>query len=213
VKILIAEHHPLLQEVLHSVAMQAFGEPQVAMAASFAEAVEKARAAEGLDLVLLDLGLPDCGGIDTFKRFRRLHPGARVVVFSDVDDPSSIVAAMEGGACGFLSKTLTRPVISAALQLVAAGGVYTPPQAVEIRASRAAARAPRLRSRNQDLTHRQLDVLRLIAKGLRNKQIAQRLKIAEDTVKQHARAAYGVLGVSSRTQAMSAVSRRGIRFD
>jgi len=208
-RILIVEDHPLVQEVLHSVAREAFDEAEIDTAGSFAEAAEKTRAADRLDLVLLDLGLPDCAGIDTFKRFRRLQSGARVVVFSETDDPSYVVAVMEGGACGFLSKTLTRPVISAALQLVAAGGIYTPPEAIEIR--RPAAHAPRRRSR--DLTHRQLDVLRLIVKGLRNKQIAERLKIAEDTVKQHARAAYGVLGVSSRTQAMSAVSRRGIRFD
>jgi DNA-binding NarL/FixJ family response regulator len=209
-KILIVEDHPLLQEVLHSVAREVFDRPQIATAGSFAEAAEKARATDGLDLVLLDLGLPDCGGIDTFKRFRRLQSGARVVVFSDIDDPSCVAAAMEGGACGFLSKTLTRPVISAALRLVAAGGIYTPPQ-VDTR--RSAAHRPRRRSRDDDLTHRQLDVLRLITKGFRNKQIAERLKIAEDTVKQHARAAYGVLGVSSRTQAMTAVARRGIRFD
>ncbi len=83
-----------------------------------------------------------------------------------------------------------------------------PPQVMEARL-----RSAPVRRRGRDLTHRQLDVLRLISKGFRNKQIAQRLKIAEDTVKQHARAAYGVLGVSSRTQAMSAVSRRGIRLD
>jgi DNA-binding NarL/FixJ family response regulator len=209
-KILIVEDHPLVREVLHSVAREAFGEPLIDMAGSFAEAAQKARAADKLDLVLLDLGLPDCGGIDTFKRFRRLQSGARVVVFSEIDDPSCVIAAMEGGACGFLPKTMTRPVILAALQLVAAGGIYMPPQ---VMGARGYAASRRRRRNHDDLTHRQLDVLRLIAKGLRNKQIAERLKIAEDTVKQHARAAYGVLGVSSRTQAMSAVSRRGIRFD
>jgi DNA-binding NarL/FixJ family response regulator len=129
-------------------------------------------------------------------------------VYSEIDDPSCVVAAMDGGARGFLSKTLTRPVILAALQLVAAGGIYMPHLSAE---ARRAAAAPRRAS--PELTHRQLDVLRLITKGFRNKQIAERLKIAEDTVKQHARAAYGVLGVSSRTQAMTAVARRGIRFD
>jgi DNA-binding NarL/FixJ family response regulator len=145
-KILIVEDHPLVQEILHSVASETFGAPLIDLAGSFAEAAEKVRATVKFDLVLLDLGLPDCGGI------------------------------------------------------------YMPPQAMEVR-------RPAARRRSRDLTHRQLDVLRLIAKGLRNKQIAQRLKIAEDTVKQHARAAYGTLGVSSRTQAMTAVSRRGIRFD
>jgi len=204
--VLIVEDHPLVQEVLRSVASEVFDDPLIEMAGSFAEAAERARACDALDLVLLDLGLPDCSGIDTFKRFRRVNSRARVVVFSEVDDPSCAAAAMEGGASGFLSKTQTRPVISAALQLVAAGGVYMPSLPILARK----AHTPRL---NADLTHRQIDVLRLIVKGYRNKQIAQRLKIAENTVKQHARAAYGVLGVSSRTQAMSAAARRGIRAE
>ena len=208
VNVLIVDDHPMMQEILHSVASEVFDRPQIHTAKSVAEAVEKARASEALDLVLLDLGLPDCGGIDALKRFRRAHSQSRVVVFSEIEDPACMVAAMQAGAAGFLSKTLTRPVISAALRLVAAGGIYLPPQAL---GARPACAPPRRRKR--DLTHRQLDVLRLIGKGLRNKQIAERLKIAEDTVKQHARAAYGVLGVSSRTQAMSAAARRGIRFE
>jgi DNA-binding NarL/FixJ family response regulator len=208
--ILIVDDHPLVQEILHSVAREVFTQARFHTAASCAEAVEKARAAEPLDLVMLDLGLPDCDGIDTLKRFRKAQPKACVVVFSDVDDPACMLAAMQGGASGFLLKTLTRPVISAALRLVAAGGTYMPPQAMEAQ-RRMPARTTR--RRNRDLTHRQLDVLRLIVKGLANKQIAQRLRIAEDTVKQHASAAYAVLGVSSRTQAMTAAARRGIRSE
>lgn len=67
--------------------------------------------------------------------------------------------------------------------------------------------------RRSTLTGRQLDVLRLIGKGLANKAIAERLRIAEDTVKQHARAVYKILGVSSRTQAVSVAARRGLRLD
>jgi DNA-binding NarL/FixJ family response regulator len=208
VNILIVDDHPLVQEILHSVAREVFDDPLIDMASSCAQAVQKARAADALDLVLLDLGLPDCEGIDTLKRFRRAHSRARVVVFSEMDDPACMIAAMQGGAAGFLPKTLTRPVISAALRLVAAGGVYMPPQAMQTRGA-----SPPKRRRNRDLTHRQLDVLRLIVKGFANKQIAQRLRIAEDTVKQHASAAYTVLGVSSRTQAMTAAARRGIRAE
>jgi DNA-binding NarL/FixJ family response regulator len=195
-----------VQEVLHSVAAEIFSPARIDLAASFAEAVEKARACDALDLVLLDLGLPDCGGMETLKRFRKAHAAARVVVLSEIDDPSSALAAMQGGACGFVSKTYTRSVIAAALQLVAAGGIYMPALPLVVRKSAA-------RRRKTELTHRQIDVLRLIARGLRNKQIAEQLKIAEDTVKQHARAAYGALGVTSRTQAMSAAVRRGVRLD
>jgi DNA-binding NarL/FixJ family response regulator len=87
-----------------------------------------------------------------------------------------MVAAMQGGASGFLPKTLTRPVISAALRLVAAGGTYVPPQTMEVR--RGSTTLQKRSRRNRDLTHRQLDVLRLIVKGFPNKQIAQRLRIA-----------------------------------
>ena len=211
--ILIVDDHPMMQDVLHSVAAEVFNGARISTARSVADAADKARASNGLDLVLLDLGLPDCTGIDALKRFRRAHSQSRVVVFSELDDPACMIAAMQSGAAGFLLKTLTRPVIGAALRLVAAGGTYMPPQIMEAQLKSAHLKSAQIRRRGRDLTHRQLDVLRLISKGFRNKQIAQRLKIAEDTVKQHARAAYGVLGVSSRTQAMSAVSRRGIRLD
>jgi DNA-binding NarL/FixJ family response regulator len=201
-RILIVEDQPLLQEVLNSVACEAFAEPSIQFAGSFAQAIATA-GDDALDLVLLDLGLPDCAGIDTLKRFRKARPEPPVVVLSETDDGDCAVAAIEGGAAGYLMKTVTRPLISAALRLVAAGGIYIPREVMQ-RAVPPSART---------LTERQLDVLRLIVKGLASKQIAERLRIAEDTVKQHARAAYAFLGVSSRTQAMSAATRRGIALD
>jgi DNA-binding NarL/FixJ family response regulator len=204
--ILIVEDHPMVREVLGSVAREAFGEPSIDTAGSCAEGVAKLRAAEVLDMVLLDLGLPDSSGLDTLRRFRRARAEAPLVAFSENDDPSCALAAMADGARGYLSKALTRPVISAALRLVAAGGIYVPLLAIEARREEPA-------PRRQDLTARQTDVMRLIVRGFPNKDIALKLKIAEDTVKQHARAAYAALGVRSRTQAMTAVARRGLRLD
>lgn len=202
--ILIVEDHPLVQDTLSSIACDVFDAPAITCAASFAQAVQIAGDSAALDLVLLDLGLPDCEGIDTLNRFRRAQPAPRVVVFSEIESRACAVAAIEGGAAGYLMKTLTRPLIAAALRLVGAGGTYIPLEAMD-------------RSDPSPLgrrfTERQLDVLRLIVKGLANKQIAERLEIAEDTVKQHARAAYAVLGVSSRTQAMTAAARHGILGD
>jgi DNA-binding NarL/FixJ family response regulator len=205
-KILIVEDHPMVQDSLRALAVEGFAGPLVDVAGSLADAV--ATAAEGGRpyLVLLDLGLPDSTGLDTLKRFRKAQPEPRVVVLAETEDAVLANASIRGGASGFVPKTHTRPMIAAALQLVAAGGLYLPALSLAER------RLPAPRS-NAELTERQIDVLRLIARGLRNREIGERLKITEDTVKQHARGAYAILGVSSRMQAMSAIARRGIRFD
>lgn len=158
-------------------------------------------------MVMLDLGLPDCKGVETLVQFRHAQPQVRVVVFTSIEETSEVVGALDAGAAGFLPKTSTLPVIAAALRLVAAGGIYVPPQAIDETA------AARIQRREIKLTGRQADVLRLIVRGIGNKEIAKRLHIAEDTVKQHASAAYATLGVCNRMQAMHAVNRRGIRLD
>src|SRR5262249_48840124 len=97
-------------------------------------------------------------------------------------------------------------VIASALQLVAAGGVYIPPQAI------GAQSCGEVKAQLPMLTGRQLDVLRLITRGFANKDIAAQLRIAKDTVKQHAKAVYSALGVANRSQAARAVERRGINL-
>ena len=205
--ILIVDDHLFIHEFLGGVLRAVFGEAVVHFAASLAQALEKAACAPELDLVLLDLCLPDCKGIETLAKFRGVHPRPRVVVFSAMEEAPDVLNALKAGAAGYLPKTSAPSVIVAALRLVAAGGVYVPPQAIT------PCGEGERRPREVALTSRQLDVLRLIIKGFANKQIARRLRIAEDTVKQHARGAYAVLGVSSRTQAVSEAARRGIRID
>jgi DNA-binding NarL/FixJ family response regulator len=205
-KILVVDDHPVVQDSLRSLLDEGFVAPLVELAGSLADAVAKAGEGGRPYMVLLDLGLPDSAGLDTLKRFRRAHAEPRVVVLAEAEDAVLANASIRGGASGFVPKTHTRPMIAAALQLVAAGGLYMPALSSGER------RLPAPRA-NAELTERQIDVLRLIARGLRNREIGERLKITEDTVKQHARGAYAILGVSSRMQAMSAIARRGIRFD
>jgi len=203
-KILIVDDHPMVRESLQALAAEAFAGARIDTAASCAEAVEKARDGERPYLVLLDLGLPDYAGLEALKRVRKAQPESRVIVLAEANDSVLAEAAVLGGARGFVPKTYTRPMISAALQLVAAGGIYMP-VAEERKATLPPASAV--------LSTRQIEVLRLIARGLRNREIGERLKITEDTVKQHARVAYAILGVSSRMEAVSAIARRGIRVD
>jgi DNA-binding NarL/FixJ family response regulator len=202
-RVLVVDDHPIVAQLMVEQARAAFPGAQVAAAGSLAEALERARASGGVDVVLLDLGLPGCAGIEALTQFRAVYPEARVAVVSATEERAVVVAALEAGAVGYIPKTSKPNVVSAALGLVADGGMYVPPQAIEC--GRAAA--------GIDLTVRQLDVLRLIVRGLANKQIAQNLRIAKDTVKQHARAVYAALGVSSRAQAGRAAQQRGIKLD
>jgi DNA-binding NarL/FixJ family response regulator len=207
--VLIVDDHPLLLEILGAVARNVFPEASVRTAESCEQALEAARSAEAPDLVLLDLGLPGCAGIMALERFRKAQPAMRVVVVSSNEEREVVLAALEAGAVGYIPKTSKPDVFSAALRLVAAGGIYVPPQAL-----RAESSAPiHMEQRKAELTERQRDVLRLIAKGMGNKEIARSLRIAKDTVKQHAKAVYAALGVAGRAQAARAAETRGIKLD
>ena len=207
-KVLIVDDHPVIHEVLGAVLRNLFPKAEVVGAHTLSQAVEQGRAAEPFALALLDLGLPDCSGLECLAVFRRAAPATKVVIFSAVDDSASIISAMEAGAAGYVPKTHTPLLIAAAVRLVAEGGTYVPPEALMRIEPR-----PEPKTALRALTPRQSDVLRLIVKGYANKEVAERLNIAEDTVKQHARAAYRVLGVSSRTQAMTTLTRRSIPLD
>lgn len=197
-KILLVDDHPMIREVLGAVARDVFPEAAVVHAGTLAEALEVVDA----DLVLLDLGLPGCSSLEALAACREAFPRARIVVVSATEERASIVRALELGAAGYVPKTHAPPLIAAALRLVAEGGTYVPPQALAKEDA-----AP------QALTERQLEVLRLIVRGLPNKEIAQRLRIASDTVKQHAKAVYAALGIGGRGQAARAAERRGIKLD
>jgi DNA-binding NarL/FixJ family response regulator len=205
-KILIVDDHPYTHTFLDGVLRGVFGEVTLEFASTLAMAMEKASNGAPFDLVVLDLGMPDSSGVATFARFHASQPETRVMVFSANDEPPTMIGTLNAGASGFLPKSSTPQVIAAALRLVMAGGVYVPPQLM-VNANQ---RAP---NGDISLTTRQTDVLRLILRGMANKEIANLLLIAEGTVKQHARAAYAALGVSSRSQAMRAAVQRGIQLE
>jgi DNA-binding NarL/FixJ family response regulator len=204
-KVLIVDDHPILHEVLGAVARSVFPEAAVSFARTLEDACERAREFAPLDLVLLDLGLPGCAGLSALETFRGYFPSLRTIVVSAREDRSTVLCSLELGAVGYVPKTHDASLIAAALRLVSEGGIYVPRQAIESAPGEADTRAP--------LTGRQLDVLRLIARGLANKEIAHELRIAKDTVKQHARAVYTALGIATRSQAARAAERRGIKLD
>jgi len=205
---LLIDDHPLVHEIMPAVLRKALGEVAVATEATLEAGLTRAAGSVQPDLVLLDLGLPGCNGLDALARFRSKFPKLPLVVLSGTCDRGSILAALEAGAVGYIPKTSKPDVMIAALKVVAAGGTYVPPEALEEPGVKIPARRPRAKA--LELTERQRDVLRLILKGYNNERIAGELEIAPNTVKQHAHAVFTALGVSSRAEAMIAAARLGL---
>jgi len=168
-----------------------------------------------VELVLLELGSPVSAGIEALVRFRQARPGTPVVVVSAFDDAESVRAAFDAGATGYIRKGATPLVVATVLRLLAAGqrhGSRNLGRRTRTPRARWSPRKPVSDGSGSHLTERQVQVLQLAAKGFANKDIARELELAENTIKVHLRAAYATLGVCSRTQALLAASRHGVKF-
>ena len=203
--VLIVDDHPMVLEYLTAAVGKALPHALVRTSGTLTGALEVARE-HRLDLVLLDLGVPGCGGIDSVLRFRRDCPEATVLVVSSNDDRDSITGALAVGAAGFVPKSAGPKVLLQALRMVADGGRYIPPE-LEAASAAGKAQAAGRRAGESALTERQRAVLACMLQGLNNAQIADALGIAEATVKQHAHAVYQAFGVSSRVDLILSANR------
>jgi DNA-binding NarL/FixJ family response regulator len=167
------------------------------------DAAVEAVAAARPQVVLMDLNMPRCDGVEATRRIRADHPHAQVVVLTTYADDDSIITALQAGALGYLTKDATRAEIGRAVQAAAAGQAVLDP-AVQQRLLAAAARAPAVAAgRDQgDLTAREADVLRLIAAGKSNREIARALFVSEATVKTHVNRIFAKTGCRDRAQAV-----------
>ena len=209
-RILVVDDHPLMAEALSTAMRTLDRETQVETAGNLRGAIDRATETS-FDLCLLDLGLPDCSGLEALERMRQSLPALPVVVVSGSDEPNHVLKALDLGAMGYIPKTSPRDVLLGAVRLVASGGIYIPLQAVAAREatpSAAPAAPPQL-----GMSVRQREVLDLLLKGLPNKLIARKLDISENTTKIHVSAVLRALGVASRTQALIAANRLGLRLD
>ncbi len=204
--ILIVDDHALIREGIASVVRSIRSDVETEAAASCAAALD-AIARRRFELVLLDLNLPDQPGFRALERLREGFPETPVVVVSGQEDRATVLKALELGARSFVPKSLDADRLRSVLTEVLDGQVRLPASLV-VDAEGGSEVGPG----GWDLTDRQFEVLRLVVAGLPNKLIARRLDIAESTVKIHVSAILRALRVGSRTQALIAVARSGVRL-
>jgi DNA-binding NarL/FixJ family response regulator len=210
---LVIDDHPLIREAVSDVLRRLDAQVNIQLAGDCERGLELAAQGAEPDLVLLDLKLPGLSGIAALKAWRAQCPAVPVIVLSAADDQPTVLAALGAGAAGFIPKSSSNEVMLAAIRLVQDGGRYLPPEVLSSSAQREVAHRARPSARSLEslgLTGRQMDVLRLIAKGAPNKTICRELDLAERTVKAHISAVFRALNVTSRTQAAIAVSGFGL---
>jgi DNA-binding NarL/FixJ family response regulator len=204
IRVLIVDDHPVVREGLRVVLedtkeMQVVGE--VGSAEEALSAVERALP----DIVLLDLELPGMNGVDAIPRFADAASHPRVIILTAYDTEERVLAALKAGAVGYVLKGAPAGEIAQAIRAVAGGGSYLTPRV----AARVVAqvKAPR---RSGLLTARERQVLRLVARGRSNKQIARDLAITERTIKFHMTSIFNKLGADNRAQAIAIAAQRGL---
>lgn len=209
-KILLVDDHALFRDGMRYVLRKLDEQIEIIDAGNFAGALSAARDNPDLDLVLLDLHLPGSDGVSSVKLFHTSYPDVPVVVISGTDQREDIEKVMNSGAMGFISKMSSGQDMLHALRLVLDGGVYLPPQLLQLALSQVREDKRSWRTNEFGLTVRQMEVLQHLAAGLSNKDIGLAIGLAEGTVKIHVAAIFQALHVNKRMDAVQAARRTGL---
>ena len=219
-KVLLVDDHALLRDGLALVMEREFIGLNLLQAGTLADTRSAIERHPDVQLILLDLMLPDGDGKSALSWLREAAPSARLVALSADESSENILAAISGGAAGFIPKSVQADAMLEALRIVLAGGIYLPTAALERRATPRAengniamAWKPAIQ-RPEDIgfSPRQADVLRMLIDGKPNKLISRELDMSESTVKTHLAAIFRKLDATSRTQAVVAAARLGLRL-
>lgn len=202
-RVLLAEDHAVVREGTRQILER---EPTIAVVGEAPDGPQAVSLTVELapDVLLLDLGLPVLNGIEVTQRVRGLERPPHVLLLSAYDDEDYVLAAIEAGASGYLLKTAHADDVIAALHAVARGELVLHPAVARKVLSR-----DRSSTSRQPLSERELEVLKLAAAGMRNREIGGTLGVSTRTVEGHLTAVFNKLGVSSRTEAIVQAASRG----
>jgi DNA-binding NarL/FixJ family response regulator len=208
IDILVVDDHPIVREGLVAILESQVDFNVVAEAGNGNEALELYKR-HSPNIVMMDLQMPIADGVAGIQAIRAHDPEAKIVVLTAYDTDERILQAVQAGARGYLLKGAPRDDIFRAVRVVNLGGSLLEP-AVAGKLLSHVGGIMRGENKEEELTSRELDVLRLMSKGLRNKEIASELFITERTVKFHANSIYQKLDVNGRTEAVSRAIQRGL---
>ena len=216
-KILLVDDHQLFREGVALLLRQLAVDLELLQASTCEEGFELCRSHADIDLILLDLNLRRLSGLEGLAVLRERHPGIPVVVLSSSEEERTVRTAIDLGAMGFIPKSSSSEIMLNALRLVLAKGIYLPPTLLlgdhPAGWRKPAPDAVAVTPPELGLTARQADVLYLVLQGKPIKLISRELGLGEGTVKGHVSAVLRALNVTTRTQAVVAAHRLGLRFE
>jgi DNA-binding NarL/FixJ family response regulator len=200
IRVLVVDDHPMVRAGLTATIGPEPDMTVVASASTGREGLEQYRQHQP-DITLMDLRMPDMGGVEAIRTILAEFPSAKIIVLSTYQGDEDIYRALEAGAVTYLLKDMVAEKMMGVIREVAGGGRPMPPEV-----------AQRLTGRmfKAALTNREVEVLQLVARGKRNKEIAADLGISDETVQGHVKNILAKLSVHDRTEAVSVAIRRGI---
>src|SRR5882757_5746923 len=210
-KLLIVDDHPVVRDGLAALLRQLGPEVTVLLADGGSQGLRVADGHPDLDVVILDLAMPESDGFAALHEFGRLQPQLPVIVLSSSEDPRDVRRALASGALGYVPKSASQHVLLSAIRLVLNGDLYVPPLILHEKFNTTMRMTTNAEGESSRLlTARQIEILKLLSEGKPNKTIATALALSEKTVKAHITAIFKALNVVNRTQAAAAGREQGI---